>query len=192
MKKEDKILYEIWNELNLSLNTSNHPFHIFSVSTIKDNKPDARNVVLRSVEKEKRTITFHTDKRSKKIKQIYNSPDTCALFYDQQKKIQLRIYGKISINDDSNNIKERWNKSRDMSKLCYLNKISPGDKISSSKEYLYEKDDLNNINTGINNFSIIDINIESIDFLNLNHKGHERIIFNFTTDNETIFNWVAP
>ena len=54
------------------------------------------------------------------------------------------------------------------------------------------KKDLENIeNMGIENFSIINIDIQSIDWLNLNHKGHERMIIDFLENSEVNYRWVA-
>tara|TARA_B100000035_G_scaffold188712_1_gene161124 strand:- start:3033 stop:3614 length:582 start_codon:yes stop_codon:yes gene_type:complete len=193
MNREEVILKDIWNELNSSLKQRNHPFHIFAVATINNqSKPDVRNVVLRDVDEKSKSITFHTDKRSKKINHIENYNDVCALFYDQHKKIQLRTYGKIFLVNDKQIKEERWNKSKSMSKLCYLNKYPPGDKILSSKEYLPDENDLENIENGIENFSIIKIDIQSIDWLNLNYKGHERMIIDFLGNSKVNYRWVAP
>ena len=57
-EKEADILKSIWDELNLSLTVSGHPFHIFSISTVEKNKPDSRNVVLRSLDNKNNSITF--------------------------------------------------------------------------------------------------------------------------------------
>ena len=95
MKHSQKILGDIWKELELSLENSKHPFHIFTITTINGNFPDSRYVVLRNVNETKKTIYFNTDKRSNKIKHIKNNNNVCALFYDIVKKIQLRIYGSI-------------------------------------------------------------------------------------------------
>ena len=192
MTERKEILDKIWNELTLGLNSGKHPFHIFSVSTVKNNKPDSRTVVLRAVEKENKSISFHTDLRSKKVLQIKESENICALFYDKDTKIQLRIYGSASKETDSLLIKEKWNSSKEMSKLCYLNKISPGEVINESKDYLYGKEELNNIELGIKNFSIINIKISQIDWLSLNHKGHQRMLINYTSNNKIEFDWVAP
>ena len=192
MTEKKEILDKIWDELILGLNSGKHPFHIFSVSTVKNNKPDSRTVVLRAVEKENKSISFHTDLRSKKVLQIKESENICALFYDKDSKIQLRIYGSASKETDSLLIKEKWNSSKEMSKLCYLNKISPGEVINESKDYLYGKEELNNIELGIKNFSIINIKISQIDWLSLNHEGHQRILINYTSNNKIEFDWVAP
>ena len=192
MTERKEILDKIWNELTLGLNSGKHPFHIFSVSTVKNNKPDSRTVVLRAVEKENKSISFHTDLRSKKVLQIKESENICALFYDKDSKIQLRIYGSASKETDSLLIKEKWNSSKEMSKLCYLNKIPPGEVINESKDYLYGKEELNNIELGIKNFSIINIKISQIDWLSLNHEGHQRMLINYTSNNKIEFDWVAP
>ena len=192
MTERKEILDKIWDELTLGLNSGKHPFHIFSVSTVKNNKPDSRTVVLRAVEKENKSISFHTDLRSKKVLQIKESENICALFYDKDTKIQLRIYGSASKETDSLLIKEKWNSSKEMSKLCYLNKISPGEVINESKDYLYGKEELNNIELGIKNFSIINIKISKIDWLSLNHEGHQRMLINYTSNNKIEFDWVAP
>ena len=192
MTERKEILDKIWNELTLGLNSGKHPFHIFSVSTVKNNKPDSRTVVLRAVDKENKSISFHTDLRSKKVLQIKESENICALFYDKDTKIQLRIYGSASKETDSLLIKEKWNSSKEMSKLCYLNKIPPGEVINESKDYLYGKEELNNIELGIKNFSIINIKISQIDWLSLNHEGHQRMLINYTSNNKIEFDWVAP
>ena len=193
MSREDIILRQIWSDLNSSLKIRNHPFHIFSVATINNKiKPDIRNVVLRDVDELSNTISFHTDIRSKKIDQIINNSDVCALFYNQKEKIQLRLYGKIYAVKDKCVLKERWNKSKNMSKLCYLNKYPPGEKILSAKDYLPDDNDLENIDNGLKNFSILNINIQSIDWLNLSYKGHERMIIEFFDNSNVKFKWVAP
>ena len=191
MDKKEKILNEIWSEFNLSLKKGGHPFHIFSISTINNNKPDARNVVLRNVEKEKRLISFHTDLRSKKINQIKNDSNVCALFYDKDKKIQIRLRGIISIEKSKETILKKWNALKPMSKKCYINKCAPGEVIKNSKDYLFSEENIPDIESGKINFSIINIKIDEIDWLNLSHKGHERMIISFFKK-ETHFNWVAP
>jgi len=188
MDKKQEILKKIWRELKDSLIISGHPFHIFSLTTVKNNFPDSRNVVLRSVNEDNNYITFHTDKRSNKIKQIKNNDNICGLFYDKTNKIQLRIYGKISIVEDKQIILDTWRSSKDMSKLCYLNKFPPGSILKDSKEYICESYNID-FNEGIKNFCILKINISIIDWLNLNHKGHVRLFIDIINDK---INWIAP
>ena len=188
-EKEANILKSIWDELNLSLTVSGHPFHIFSVSTVEKNKPDSRNVVLRSLDKKNNSITFHTDKRSSKIKQFSNNKNVCALFYDQPNKIQIRIHGEINLVTNKDEINSKWSKLQYMSKLCYINKFSPGDLLSNPKEYVSENPPADLVDNGVENFAIVNININSFDWLNLHHQGHERLIIDFKNSGSK---WVSP
>ena len=192
MQKEEQVLKNIWHELSLSLVESGHPYHIFSISTVYNGLPDARNVVLRGVNEEQKSINFHTDTRSKKVYQFSKEKSVCALFYDKPKKTQLRIYGDIHIEDDKDTILKKWNDSKEMSKLCYLNKYPPGHTLSASRDYLYNEKDLKNIDKGVENFLIINLNIRKIDWLFLNHKGHERMLIDLKKNEEVKYEWIAP
>ena len=79
-----------------------------------------------------------------------------------------------------------------MSKLCYLNKYPPGQNISNPKDYLYDDTALENIDKGLSNFSIVNINIKLIDWLFLNHKGHERMLIELKKKDSYEYNWIAP
>ncbi len=188
MNNKHEILESIWSEFDLSLTQVNHPFHIFSISTIQDNKPDSRYVVLRNVDKKNYTISFNSDKRASKIMQIKNNKNVCALFYDIKKKVQIRIYGNVKIENDIDIIKNTWDQLQKMSKLCYLNIYAPGIKLKNSKDYL-PKDFDGKGELGLTNFSILRIKINLIDWLNLNHRGHERFIYDVIQNK---INWVAP
>ena len=188
MKHSQKILGDIWKELELSLENSKHPFHIFTITTINGNFPDSRYVVLRNVNETKKTIYFNTDKRSNKIKHIKNNNNVCALFYDIVKKIQLRIYGSIKEEANLNTLKNIWNKSRDMSKQCYLNKYAPGTIIENSKDYVNNNHKID-INDGFSNFAVLKIEIDRIDWLNLSHQGHERLMFDLKQNKS---DWISP
>ena len=53
MNKEEKIIESIWDELELSLTESGHPFHIFSIASINNGQPDI-GMLLLCVRKEKK------------------------------------------------------------------------------------------------------------------------------------------
>ena len=84
------------------------------------------------------------------------------------------MYGKIKLLEDTFVIKNKWDKSKYMSKLCYLNKFSLGTKINGPMDYLPDNSTFENIDEGIKNFAVISIKINLIDWLNLSHKEHQR------------------
>ena len=65
-----KILDREWRELKLGVKKAKHDYHTFVFSTIHNDKPESRTVVLRALDKNKPQIWFHTDKRSQKISEI--------------------------------------------------------------------------------------------------------------------------
>ena len=68
-----------WNQLELAVKDAKHNYHLFALSTIDANSPDLRTVVLRNVNKNKYSISFHTDIRSPKFKQITKNTITPGL-----------------------------------------------------------------------------------------------------------------
>jgi len=60
--------------------------------------------------------------------------------------------------------------------------------MKDSKEYILERDNIS-LNEGIKNFCILKIDISIIDWLNLNHKGHERLLIDIINNKKE---WIAP
>ena len=66
----DKIIEKIWAMLTEAVENRDFPFHIPVFICGSKNNFDGRIVVLRGVDKKNRTIKFHSDVRSIKIKII--------------------------------------------------------------------------------------------------------------------------
>ena len=90
----NKILETEFEELNKAIKVAKHDYHTFTFATVDSNKPQQRTVVLRSFDKRKNEIAFHSDCRSPKLNQIQLNCNVSALFYDKGRKVQLRIIGK--------------------------------------------------------------------------------------------------
>ena len=64
-------------------------------------------------------LNIHSDLRSEKINQIEKNNNVSCLFYDDKKKIQIRINGTGKI---EKSYQPSWNKLTNWSKRCYLSK----------------------------------------------------------------------
>ena len=62
-----EILREEWIALDAGTQSAGHHFHSFIFSTIRNNTPELRTVILRTVDENSSSLYFHTDLRSKKI-----------------------------------------------------------------------------------------------------------------------------
>ena len=85
---EQEILEKVKFELINGYAKKRHPFRYFTLSTIHNNSPRQRTVVLRKL-LDDFTILFYTDKRSTKIEDLNMNNAVSALFY-QQKKLLLQ------------------------------------------------------------------------------------------------------
>ena len=183
----DKIYTKVWDLLNLGLLDRNAPFHLPVFICGKDKNFEGRTIVLRGINKKNKSLWFHTDIRSKKINILKNNPKASFLFYDKDKKIQLRIFGNTKINYQNDITLESWKKTIHMSRQCYLGEKIPGDVVADPTSGLSEKVDnfkysLEESEIGYKNFCLIETFITSIEWLYLAAKGHRRARFIFTND----------
>ena len=121
----DDIFSSQWNHLELAVKEAKHNYHLFALSTIDRDSSDIRTVVLRSVNKKDHSISFHTDIRSPKFKQITKNPNVSVLFYDVQARTQIRMVGTASICGDEDMLKSLWERLSKESKECYMGEIAP-------------------------------------------------------------------
>jgi len=173
-----EIMKNEWDELLKAVKDAAHAYHLFALSTADGNKPELRTVVLRAVDLDKYRISFHTDTRSPKYQQTLNNPAVSALFYDPIKRIQLRIKGLASSNDDTIQLKTLWNKLNKDSRQCYQGDISPSDPLPNNIMINPTPDKNSNIDSndyGFENFARITVQVSDIEILMLHHLGHKRL-----------------
>ena len=188
-----QILKSEWKNINLGIQKAKHNYHSFVLSTISNNSPDSRTVILRAFEEDKPAIWFHSDKRSKKILHLKKNKKVSALFYDKSRKVQLRISGLAKIDDNFKNNKRIWEAMRPESKICYMGPYAPSQRINQFEPNILEKSAHNlneeDENLGLSRFCRIGIKINKIDWLKLDYKGHQRLEFEF--GKEIKAQWIA-
>ena len=198
MEKNNPVLSDIYNsiwvELKKGVTQRKHPFHLcfFSTISLSEEKPEpeTRIVILRDVDKETLMIRTNTDLRSDKVSQIKMSPITTMLFYDKEKKIQLRIKAESKLVSNEKEVEQTWNEAQEISKRCYYVPFPPKSKLE--KPFSNESLDLDNENLGLNVFGLIRSKLLEIDYLNLNYTGHVRCKFELEKKGFIKSYWVVP
>ena len=181
-----KGIYEdIWTSLESAVVDRHSGFHTFSLATVNNDAPENRTVVLRGCNKKAMILSFNTNNSSDKINHISKHNRVSALFYDKDKKIQIRFFGDASINNGNSYCKKKWDSMSKQSKECYYQNINPGDVIDSPDDVKTKI-----INETSISFTIVDININSIDWLSLSASGHTRA--RFMKENKFDGEWIAP
>ena len=152
----DKTLSEIKSLLSRGVNDRKSNFHYTTLCTIDSNsRPQARTVIFRNFNTEKFYLSIHSDFRSQKINEINKNNYVSLVFYDDKKKIQLRVKGKAKIQASK---RDSWNKLGNWSRRCYLSEESPGTNKKEptsgfSEKYYFNAPSTEESEKGLQNFS---------------------------------------
>nr|WP_299341919.1 pyridoxamine 5'-phosphate oxidase family protein [Allomuricauda sp.] len=166
------IFEELTSELRLGASKKGHPFRFFTLATngLQSNI-GLRTVVLRRVSPEFH-LTFYTDSRSTKMKELSYNPSASALFYHPKKLLQLKIEGKAHNVTDKLLIENHWKNVPSNSRRDYTVFKSPGSTLETRMDMEYLTDN--------NYFSIVNIIPEKIEYLKLGKPDHVRAQFSRT------------
>ena len=173
-------LEEIMYLLSRGVKDRKSSFHYTMLSTINDKNPESRTVILRNFNKDIFELNIHSDLRSGKVKQIEANNNVSCLFYDDKKKIQIRINGQAKI---EKSYQPSWDKLTNWSKRCYLSVEKPGTEVvkpSSGFPEQFTNESPNDENSieGLKKFAVIKVIINTIEWLYLASQGHRRAVFN--------------
>ena len=195
MEKNNLTLNEvykfIWTELKEGSQNRKHPFHLCFLSTVslENVGAESRIVVLREVDSNNFLIRCNCDIRSNKANEIKRNPNTALLFYNQDKKIQVRIKARSEIVNDEKSVKPIWDASQEISRRCYF---SPPPSSILDAPFNNDLLDLESKDLGINVFGLIISKAYEIDYLELDYNGHMRCKFIIEKEKIIEGNWISP
>ena len=169
------------------------PYHTFTLSSFNKNYPELRTIVLRSLEFNPLRIYFNADYRSPKVKELENNNSCSALFYDKDRRVQLRFRCKATLHYQNELSKKVWDKTALQSKKCYMGPHSPSEVLDEwhpniPLEYLKKDPGEKHSEDGYINFTHIELEITETDILQLHHDGHIR----FKVDKKDSLFYLAP
>ena len=178
--------------LNDGIKDGNSSYHMFCLSTLNEQNPEARTVVLRNVEQHPFTIYFNADYRSQKVKELIANKNCTALFYAQDRRVQLRLRCKAVIHYQNKLSKDVWGHTALQSRKCYMGPFPPSDMLKEwhpniPDKYLKTDPDKERSEDGYINFAHIELCVAEMDILQLHHDGHIRFV---VKDNK--FSFLSP
>ena len=193
MNKIKKIFQEEVACLIDAVKNGNNPYHTFSLSTINNDYPESRTIVLRKFILEPFKIFFNADYRSQKVTQLRDSHNCTALFYNKDRRVQVRCKCIAKIHHNNALSKKVWDNTALQSRKCYMGEFPPSQELQSwnpniPKEYLKTDPEKKDSEKGYINFTHIELEIMEIDVLQLHHDGHIR----FKVDNSNKYSYLAP
>ena len=168
------------------------PMHIPAVVT---SDVDARGMVLREFDSAASTLRFHTDTRAPKVAAIESDPRMAVLFYDKGAKIQIRARGSGRILREDAVTKAAWENGSNFARRCYLGdgpgvvSDAPTSGLPGELEGIEPTDE--QLVPAWENFAVLLVELQELDWLYLAHTGHVRA--QFTRDGaDWSGKWVSP
>lgn len=165
----DTFFTELCTELTHGATQKEHPFRYFTLATVGlDKVARLRTVVLRAVD-ENLTMTFYTDRRSKKLVHLNENNRLSGLFYHPKKLMQLRIEGTAQLENDPKKIQTLWEGIAPHAQKDYTAEQTPGSSLEDPDRLDYLKDK--------NHFCVIHFKPAKIEYLKLKSPHHIRVQF---------------
>lgn len=170
------------------------PFHTPAVATADG---DARIMVLRAADGGTGSLRFHTDRRSPKLAGLAGGKAATALFYDAAAAVQLRVRGTLALLEDVAETDRIWRSASAYARRCYIVEHAPGTPLEHPGSGLPAwaegvRPTEEQLIPGRNNFAVLRLAAETLDYLSLAHDGHRRARFTRTAEGDWHGEWVVP
>ena len=173
----DEVAADIVARLGDAASNRKNPMHVPAVASAD---ADVRTMVLRDFDRESMTLRFHSDARSPKIGVFERDPRCGVLLYDKEAKVQLRVRGTVRIERSGPIADKAWEKSANFARRCYLAPEAPGTPEDAPFPNLpedvrdEEPSDARLDSEARENFCVLLVQIDEVDWLYLAHDGHRR------------------
>ena len=196
-ENNNEIFEDIKRNLIRAVKDRRHTFHTPVFCNVDNqNSIESRVVVLREFDSQNMVLNFHTDFRSPKVSSLKKNNNSLFVFYDQKLKIQLRIKTISSINNQNTIAEEMWEGIQLISRKCYLTEKTPSSVTTLPEDGINEslkgrEPTLEESEKGYKNFTVIQNQIQQIDWLYLAASGHRRLKIILKVRIPS-FHWIIP
>ena len=183
-----------WKKLRESSLQGQDAFRNMLISSYGKDNICSSTVVLRAVDEAAKKIFFYTDLRSKKITNLKRDSRITVAFYDDTDKIQLILKGDTAINNQDELTKTHWDALTENGKSAYMAQPGPSSKIhepANGLEYVNAQNMAEALIEGYQNFTVVSISVNFIEWLKLSRDGNRRACFNLINNNWE-GQWLVP
>jgi 3-hydroxyisobutyrate dehydrogenase len=173
---------DIWTRLEDAAGSARNDFHLPVVASVSGDIPSLRTVVLRAASTAEKKLRFHTDIRSPKVSELLANPSIALLFYHKEHRLQLRVQGRATVDHTSDAVSMAWDATPASSRRCYLSTAAPSSASDSPSvgfpdAFRHRFPSNEETLPGREHFAVVMVQVQSIDWLWLNHAGHRRAQF---------------
>lgn len=188
-------LRHAWQMLGRATKDRRSAFHAPVVANISEDGPQARVMILRSVDAAARQLTFYTDTRSAKTLAMTLDNRVAVTFYDAARKLQVRASGLGVLHIADALAQARWQASSPSSLRCYVGQ-TPGEITSEPSSGLPAELEgrvpaWSELADGQSHFAVLSITVARLEWLYLHTGGQRRALYQWAGTNCTM-HWLNP
>jgi pyridoxine/pyridoxamine 5'-phosphate oxidase len=169
----ETILKQCWSAFRFGVEEANSPWRLPVVGTTGSEGAELRTVVLREANEDSRTLVFHTDARSRKVKELEESGHAAWLFFDPQSGVQIRARSHVAMHQDDELTWKLWKRVPQDARGNYSNSQSPGEPTVARPETSLCDEE------AFLNFVVVECEVVFLDWLQISQDGHQRVQFNW-------------
>ncbi|MGL4573504.1 MAG: pyridoxamine 5'-phosphate oxidase family protein [Burkholderiaceae bacterium] len=145
--------------------------------------PQARVVLLRAVDPQRRILTLYTDARSPKVADLNADPRMAWTFWDERLRLQLRVRSTATVHHNDARAAAVRTQVPEHAWRDYTSLAAPGESVAQQEHdpALFTK-----------NFCVIDAQVLAMDILALRASragGHKRLHIDYASGHQ---DWVVP
>jgi hypothetical protein len=141
----------------------------------EDGKPKLRTIVLRSFDRQSATLTFITDSRSPKVREIEKHRWVSLVGFDPANTIQLRMEGEAFVGEREDHRRDLWNSLRPHTLAMFRQALGPGTalgKAANLRERTLTRQ--SSEQDRYNHFCVVRVRLTLLDWLDLSGETHLR------------------
>jgi hypothetical protein len=170
---------DVWQRIAGGLNGRWPPWGLPTLATIGENGPRARVLALRAADAQAHTLTFHSDARADKVREITEVPSVTVLFWDPEDGIEARFTGTARLHRDDPVARAAWQKVSPLRRLGARSVGAPGAHLAHGTRFdaLPVRPEADG---GYENFAVIEVLVEHLDWLWVGAEDLRRASFAWT------------
>lgn len=174
-----------WTKLSHAANDPSQSLRLMTVATVDNQgKPSNRTLVLRGADRASGLIWFHTDRRSPKIQHLKAQPHVSALAYDQNDCVQIRLDGPATLHQNDALAQRHWEQASLAVRYAYALPQGPGKPVQHADpkfQSMHSAQQHGHVEEGRQNFVVIQVQVEMIDWLQVASTGQRRALLRVDT-----------
>lgn len=162
-------------------------FRMPTIATVgHDGTPRVRTMVLRRFDAQERCLTLHSDRRAEKLTDIALTPSVAVHVYDARAALQVRLSARAELHAGDSVATTAWLGCAPAGRAIYAIRPAPGTRVEAPPAAPADQA------AGFENFAVITLKFDVLEWLWLYHGGHRRARFAWAADGSFDAAWLVP